>query len=76
MFYATSCGVMLFYLKCCVIWFYFIMLRIYLCIIFHEAEVLAASTATQKCRGTTKAALGCLWSVSLLPAMKPFVPWC
>lgn len=51
------------------------MLFIYLCIVLHEAEVLAESTL-QLCRGTTKAALGCLWSVSLLPAIKPFVPLC
>lgn len=75
MFYATSSIIMTFYWKVYLIWFYFIMLFIYLCIILHEAEVLAESTL-QLCRGTTKAALGCLWSVSLLPAIKPFVPLC
>lgn len=63
---------MLFNWKFYSIWFYFAMLFIDLSFLEDNAEVLAACTAAQKSGGITEAALGCLWSVSLLLSMKPF----
>lgn len=54
MVYVISYLIMHFYWTFYLIWFYFIMLFVYFCIILYGAELLAAHTATQKCRGSLR----------------------